>query len=81
MADLTKDICGNCGEQTVYFCSNEFTDYWCKSCGAVNLFVALHKIETRIPCKPGFVHDIRIAKGDKLFCPRCWKEFGVLRPQ
>jgi len=78
MAEKTDMICGNCGKQTVLFCSNEFTDEFCTSCGASNLYVALPKLETRKSCKDGFDHDLRIAKGDKIFCPTCWTDFGIL---
>ncbi len=78
MADKTDMICGNCGKQTVLFCYNEFTNELCTSCGAKNLFVGLQKVETEIPCKDGERHDIRIARGGKIFCPKCYSELGML---
>ena len=78
MADRTDMICGNCGKQTVLFCDNMFTDELCTSCGAKNLFVGLQKVETEIPCKLGERHDIRIARGGKIFCPKCYIELGTM---
>ena len=78
MAQKTEKICGNCGKQTVLFCDNEFTNELCTSCGAKNLFVALRKLESRFKCKDDKPHDIRIAKGNKIFCPKCRTDFGVL---
>ncbi len=78
MADTTNLICGNCGKQTVLWCYNEFTDELCTSCGHKNLSVALSRVETQIPCKNGARHDYRIAKGGKIFCPKCYTELGTL---
>ena len=83
MAEKTDMFCGNCGrggknDRVVLFCDNEFTNEYCTACGAANLFVALPKLETRKPCKDKNDHDFRIAKGDLIFCPICYTEFGKL---
>ena len=77
MAELTKEVCGNCGgKDCVLFCGNEFTDFLCKKCGQKNLFVALQKLETITPCKnPDDRHDLRISKHG-LFCPKCYTCFN-----
>lgn len=78
MAEHTDEICGNCGKKTVLFCDNMFTDFVCTSCGQKNLFVALQKVETEIPCKDDKRHDVRITKGGKIFCPICFTELGKM---
>lgn len=80
MAKLMQDsVCGNCGNKNcVLFCDNEFTDEYCKNCGESNLFVGLKKVETEMPCKDNKRHDIRIARGRKIFCPICYTELGDL---
>lgn len=77
MAQLTKEVCGNCGGQgCVLFCDNEFTDFLCKKCGATNLLCVLPKLESTTPCKKeGDRHDLRISK-QGLFCPKCYTVFN-----
>lgn len=75
MAELIKEQCYNCGgKNCVLFCGNEFTDFYCKKCGATNLLVTLKKVEDLTPCKKG-KHDIRISR-QGLFCPLCWTLFN-----
>jgi predicted RNA-binding Zn-ribbon protein involved in translation (DUF1610 family) len=79
MAEITKEKCSNCGAEGLLFCDNEFTDFLCRSCGATNLRATLAKLETVMPCKNSERHDMRIAKGGKIFCPLCWTEFGIIK--
>jgi hypothetical protein len=37
MADRTDEVCARCGKEGLLFCDNQFTDWYCKNCGATNL--------------------------------------------